>query len=350
MAPAIADYVRANWVFVAARLHAAGGGAEVRATHPLAFTFPTAKPVYPLRLTAAGGTSCRIDLYVFGPDRAHVPGFAVQRCEAPDYRAEQKWPRLQAGRLQIRHEELRKWVAQAPVATKLTATLAPSDMTHDAYLDWRPYLPSGGKVYSPGAALAFSGNVSALLFMALVIAWWVLSKAKPGFQARRWGRCLTPLAVAVGVAVYCVCLPRVGGLPLRTVRIWSGVARINTLELATALGSEMTDTNVIANAMQPAHPLTSTEVERLLRAAALDYRDHWSPYSSSQTHPLTNFFTGEPIRFEASPGNVVLRPAVQSAGGDAYTSQTAITNGYELVWHDLDGAEALTNPVPPWRW
>jgi hypothetical protein len=46
---------------------------------------------------------------------------------------------------------------------------------------------------------------------------------------------------------------------------------------------------------------------------------------------LTNLFTGEPIRFEASPGNVILRPH-----GDRY----------ELIWHDLDGAEAITNDVP----
>ena len=60
LAPVVADYVRSGWVFVAARLHDEAGGATPRATHPLRFTFPTSKPVYPLRLTGTGAGSCRI--------------------------------------------------------------------------------------------------------------------------------------------------------------------------------------------------------------------------------------------------------------------------------------------------
>jgi hypothetical protein len=115
-----------------------------------------------------------------------------------------------------------------------------------------------------------------------------------------------------------------------------------------ALGDEMSDTNVIAHAAIPARSLASAEVERLFQAAAHDYQEHWPRYGSRQTLPLTNFFTGEHIRFEASPGNVMLRPAVGVSGWDAKAIPQLITNGYELVWHDLDGAEALTNPVPPW--
>jgi hypothetical protein len=346
MAPVVADYIRAGWVFVAARLHDDAGEAKARATHPLVFTFPTPKPVYPLRLTAMGAFSCSIDLYVFGPGRAQARGFAVQRCEAPDYHAQQQWPRMQAGALQIRHPDLRKVVAEAPVATKLTATLSPSDMAHDAYVSWAPYLPAGQKVYSPGAALTLSSNVSALLFMALVMGWWLLRNAKPAFQAQKWGPRLAPIAFAAGVAVYFLALPKVGGMSLRTVRVGSSSVRSDALELAMALGDELTDTNLIANAATPARPLRPGEVERLFRAAARDYRDNWAQYSSRRS-PLTNCFTGEPIRFEASPGNVVLRPAVQFATIDATTAPRAVTNGYELVWHDLDGAEAIVVPVPP---
>jgi hypothetical protein len=123
MAPVIADYVRAGWVFAVARLHDETGSALPRATHPLAFTFKTPKPVYPLRLTATGSAACRIDLYVFGPGRAKVPGFAVQRCEAPRYDAGDGRPRMEAGELRIQHQELKTLVVAAPVATKLSATL-----------------------------------------------------------------------------------------------------------------------------------------------------------------------------------------------------------------------------------
>ena len=276
MAPAIADYVRAGWVFVAARLHDETADAAPRATHPLVFTFPTSKPVYPLRLTAAGASPCRIDLYVFGPSRARIPGFLVQRCEAPDYKAQPIWPRLQPGGLRVRHEELRKLVAEAPVATKLTATLSPADMAHDAYLSWRPYLPAGGKVYSSAAALTFSGNVAALLFMALVILWWLLGQTKPAFQVRKWGPWLAPAAVAVGAGVYVLGLPKVDGLSLRTVRMSRSHVKACAWELATALGDELSDTKVVANAGDRGRPLTSGELDRLFRAAARDNLKVWS--------------------------------------------------------------------------
>jgi len=264
MAPVIADYARAGWVFVAARLHDEAGEIRPRATHPLAFTFQTPKPVYPLRLTGTGTTSCRIDLYVFGPARAQVPGFTAQRCEAPRYDVQQRWWRLQAGELHIRHNELRKLAAEAPVATKLSAVLDSSGMARDAYLSWAPYWPSGGKVYSPGAALTLSGNVAALLFMALVLGWWLLSRGKGRFQGTEVGA----LAGAGGgrgrVAVYFLGLPKVGGLSLRTVRVFSASIPSDTLDLAMALGDEMADTNVVANAVTPARPLTASELERLL--------------------------------------------------------------------------------------
>ena len=179
MAPVIADYVRAGWVFAAARLHDETGAEMPRATHPLAFTFKTPKPVYPLRLTATGGTACRIDLYVFGPGRAEVPGFTVRRCETPRYDAGDGRPRMAAGEMRIRHRELSRLVAEAPVATKLSATLDARGMARDAYVGWGDYWPSGGRVYSSCAALILSGNVCALLFMALVLGWCSIVSGAP---------------------------------------------------------------------------------------------------------------------------------------------------------------------------
>ena len=254
---------------------------------------------------------------------------------------------MQAGELHFRHQELRKLVAEARIATKLSAVLDATGMARDAYVRWEPYWPSGGRVYSPGAALTLSGNVAALLFMALVLGWWLLSQAKPGFQARKWGCWVALLAVVVGVAVYSLGLPKVSGLSLRTVRVSVGGIWNDGFELAVALMDELTDSNVVAKATLPARPLTPDELERLLRSAAHDYQNHW-PSHSRKDHPLTNLFTGEAIRFEASPGNVVLRPAVQAASGDTNMIPRTVTNAYELIWHDLDGAEAITNPVPPW--
>jgi hypothetical protein len=348
MAPVIADYVRAGWVFAAARLHDETAAEMPRATHPLTFTFKTPKPLYPLRLTATAGASCRIDLYVFGPGRAEVPGFTVRRCEAPRYDAGDGRPRMEAGELRIRHRELRKLVAEAPVATKLSATLDARGMARDAYVGWGDYWPSGGRVYSPGAALILSGNVSALLFMALALGWVLLSRMTCGFPAAKWGPWLAPVAVAAGLAVYFLGLPKVGGSSFRTTQVSFGGAYNDSFRLAMALGDELQDSNIVQSAGLPVLPLTPAESARLLQATArsVQRRGLWQSRSHS---PLTNLFTGEPIRFEASPGNVLLRAVAHPGGGDHKLLSGAAPDTYELVWHDLDGAEAVTNLVPPWR-
>ncbi len=348
MAPVIADYVRAGWVFAAARLHDETGAEMPRATHPLAFTFKTPKAVSPLRLTAAGGVACRIDLYVFGPSRAEVPGFRVRRCEAPSYHAGGGRPRMEAGELRIRHRELRKLVAEAPVATKLSATLDAQGMAHDAYVSWGDYWPSGGRVYTPRAALILSGNVSALLFMALVIGWGLLSRLTCGFPAAKCGPWLAPVAVAAGLVVYFLGVPKVGGSSFRTTQVSWGGAYNDALMLAMTFGDELQDSNVVQSAGMPVHPLTPAESARLLQATVRSFQRSGLWQSRSDT-PLTNLFTGGPIRFEASPGNILLRAVAPPGGGDRQLLSGAAPDTYELVWHDLDGAEAVTNLVPPWR-
>lgn len=60
--PAVESYIEEKWCFVAARLNVDGAGSV--APHPLAVTFPTAVPLYPMRLTAAAGSDTQVDLFV----------------------------------------------------------------------------------------------------------------------------------------------------------------------------------------------------------------------------------------------------------------------------------------------
>jgi hypothetical protein len=342
--PVIADYVREGWVFAAARLHDEVGTDTNRATHPLAFIFKTPKPVYPLRLTVADGSACRIDLYVFGPGRAKVPGFEVRRCEAPEYDDGDGRPRMEAGKLRIRHRELRNLVAEAPVATKLSATLDAREMARDAYVSWEHYWPSGAKLYTPGAALTLSGNVAALVFAVLVLGRMVLARGPQRFHALKWGPRLALVAIAAGLLVYSVGVTKVAESSFRTSRFSFTYPRSDSLELAMALGDELADTNVISGSVTPARPLTPSEQARLLRALVHDYGPHWSQWHHS---PMKNVFTEEPIRFEASPGNVVVRPVTRPGSSDDNLRSRPGADAYELVWHDLDGAEAITNLIPP---
>ncbi len=168
---AIEHYVFEGWYFTATRLRpelAAEGGAL---THPLGFRFAVEKPIYPLRLTAAGSTLLDIDLYVFGPERAAVDGFEVAYCNRTDSFSGvdiESWPRPRdIDEMPIRHPELVRLVQPSAYVTKLSACLTPDQMSRDAMIRW-----SGDELYVPErwteeGAVRVAANVG---FISLSIA------------------------------------------------------------------------------------------------------------------------------------------------------------------------------------
>jgi len=53
--------------------------------HPIAFTFRSERPVYPMRLTGVENDRCDLELYVFGPERASARSLAVDYCGMPTF-------------------------------------------------------------------------------------------------------------------------------------------------------------------------------------------------------------------------------------------------------------------------
>ena len=76
-------YLDDGWDLVVARLRPEAAGTPVVELQPLAITFPTERPVYPLRLSrlAAAGSSARVDL--LAPWKAAVEGYGEVADEAP---------------------------------------------------------------------------------------------------------------------------------------------------------------------------------------------------------------------------------------------------------------------------
>src|ERR1035438_3770568 len=99
--PAIRAYAQEGWYFVASKTRLDASLPEAAKPHPLMLAFKTDHPVYPLRLTGINNDSCRIELYVFGPGRAELPHFNVERSRAPAY------PPGEERRVLRRHEALR---------------------------------------------------------------------------------------------------------------------------------------------------------------------------------------------------------------------------------------------------
>ena len=92
--PAIESYVKEGWVFVAAKVRRDLAELQTNTPHPLSFTFKTVRPVYPIRLTGINNGPLRVELYVFGPERASAPHFEVERCTQPAYpELDKEWAR-----------------------------------------------------------------------------------------------------------------------------------------------------------------------------------------------------------------------------------------------------------------
>jgi hypothetical protein len=206
----IAQYVKDRWVFVASKVRRPAGAFESTTLHPLAFTFATKTPVYPTRLTALASTDCRMDLYVFGTQRARAPHFNVVRCDKLQPPGSSGVARPGAP-FRISNPEVLKFIGNSTVGTKLSGTLTPEQMQEDVQIGYRFYSHAGRLVYSASSALTIALNISVSL---AGIAWALLglTRGSLGVTERRilrWRMGALVLFTWLGVAVFLL-LPKVG--------------------------------------------------------------------------------------------------------------------------------------------
>jgi len=307
--PAIHAYAQEGWFFVAGRIRLDASLTDPAKPSPLALTFKTERPVYPLRLTGIGNDACRIDLYVFGPNRAEAPSFTVERCARPIYPATnvESWS-FGLKELRIRHPGLRTLVDRSPVATKLTAVLSSRQMKEDAYITWSPFEEKRLVFYSEHGAAVLATNLTVpFVLAALLTVYWISGREGLNVQRIR-KRCAMTVcgAVLFWLPIYGL-LPKVPVVvqimpAIRNLGVHSEIPR----KLYKKAGEEgKSFTPDIAWARQQ---LGATSV----------FRRNLDPGLQ------TNFFTGQPWREEDSPGNCTVR-------------QTA--EGIEYVWYDLEGGE-----------
>ncbi len=182
--PVIEAYVRDGWVFVASRVRREATFDGPHALHPLVFTFATAKPVYPLRLTGVDNGPLKVELFVLGPARARIPGFDVVDARPtayPDPQIENRalrWP--SRFEFNVVHPGLRSLAGDAAFATRLNATLSPEQMRTDAIVEWDGNTPFQQVCYSArGARLTcvqwFGGGWLACVILVSAgnrFGWW----------------------------------------------------------------------------------------------------------------------------------------------------------------------------------
>ena len=186
--PVVRDYVARGWVFVASKVRRAENLGNVSVLHPLAFTFSTKTPVYPLKLTGVENGDLTIDLYVFGGQRAAMPHFRAARCDRTVNEAQGRKASPWNSWLRLNDSEVLDAIGNATVGTKLTARLQPSQMTEDAEISWRWFSAKGATVYSRTGAASIALNVGIPLVAMgwLLVGGWCTGWKVDRAFVRRW--------------------------------------------------------------------------------------------------------------------------------------------------------------------
>ncbi|MGA2751268.1 MAG: DUF2330 domain-containing protein [Verrucomicrobiota bacterium] len=315
--PAIRAYAKEGWYFTASKIRLDASLHEAARAHPLALTFKTRNPVYPLRLTAIGNNHCRIDLYVFGPDCATASGFAVERCAKPVYPVSKNDDRPQYrdnGDLRIRHPLLRALVDQSPVATKLTAQLSSEEMQRDAYIAWTPFQEKRLTYFSPHGAAMLASNVSLSLIAMALLVWYCTATSQRAWARQCWRCCR--IAILLGVILWCP--------------IYLLVPKIS-VSLASFKDAGMWHLHEIPWALENRWGKAATNMPDLAWVRQ-QLREGSPERGDLQITVQTNAIFGLPWREEDSPGNYTLR-------------QTA--EGIDFISYDIDGAAIVTPLFPP---
>lgn len=208
--PVVRDYVERGWVFVASKVRREGAASAVTALHPLAFTFATATPVYPLKLTGVDNGDCTVDLYVFGQKRAKAAHFHAARCDRVANNLPDEPSKRWKSWLQIKDAEVLNRISNATVGTKLSASLTPQQMKADAEITWRSFSRRGAMVYSHAGAAIFALNVGVPL---AVLGWLLVGASRGGWGVdekfvARWRWRIVLAALIVGLVIFWL-LPKV---------------------------------------------------------------------------------------------------------------------------------------------
>ena len=301
----VGDYIADGWCFAVARLRREGGAVP----HPIMATFPTAKPVYPMRLTALAGSKTHVELYVIADAMAQAKGFALAAADSFDkvstntdwraggpYRAvppdESPQDLILGARttgLAIGNAEVTQLGWDGCVISRLEADLAPKDMKTDVDMSLAPVEPFRETVFS------WAGRLRAV---GLVLLW---------------------CAVALIVLVTVVCRKR--RRPTRRVLAAMGLVAAVTVLVAAGVAFSHRAISVGRDVRLGEAQVRQIEVGKIARVMAMRgllhggmTRAQWEAFPKraeqlEYVRPggIDNAFTGGPMRYERSPGNFSTR-------------------------------------------
>ncbi|MBI4576330.1 MAG: DUF2330 domain-containing protein [Planctomycetes bacterium] len=313
--PVVADYIRRDWRFVAARLRRTGEG--LARPHPIALSFPCDPPVYPMRLTALAHSPLDLDLFVAGERQATAPGLttayvdrfgqgerdSVIFTQSPDrYFTTRTVYRGQTFHYDLGHLEAMRLLWDGCVLTRLSGTFDPvSDMGEDLVLGWTETAPFRPLRWTPRGA-GSAGQAAAALLWALAIPILLLARYPVGGDRVRLRLLVRAVLPALGLAsvgggLTYLALPKVAVTEGHPVQVYALSDQVGREARAMLEEETLTDAPTV-------HALTARLIERV-----------------SATNPH-NPYTGAALAAGDGPGDIQF---LETEGG------------LELRLHTLEG-------------
>lgn len=206
----VAHYVQAGWCFVATRLRRNESGRST--PHPIAFTFASETPVYPLRLTRLAADELPLELYVYARRAAAHPFLEQIYCDrfvpwargrhqpaAPGERPTAL--HSQPGGLGnlIEHPAVVQRLPFGGWMTRLAGTLSAAQMDSDMVLRWTDGQPHRQVLYSWRGALYAAATAGLLVWVVLLACGTILGRSRiEEPDGWRWARRRLVLPVSLG--------------------------------------------------------------------------------------------------------------------------------------------------------
>ena len=183
--PVLTDHFRSGGVLVASQLRADLPDDDVRAIHPLKFTFPTPQPVYPMRLTGTATPRLELDLFLFGPGTAEVAGLTTLSSGGiVRFEPEEENPHFAQGLFPVGHPGLAAVAGGTAWFTHLRGTLTGKDLLRDLEPRWSSPTEKPWVVWSRRGATIVAANWTALVLAVGFNGLAVLLRLRPDSENR----------------------------------------------------------------------------------------------------------------------------------------------------------------------
>ncbi|HUW62345.1 MAG TPA: DUF2330 domain-containing protein [Candidatus Bathyarchaeia archaeon] len=273
------DYIRQGWKFVAAKLHREAG--KFSRPHPLAVSFKTASPVYPMRLTQLAGSDLHLDLFVMATQQVRVDN--MKTLYSDRFKLDNSYSGLPVltgatFRARMALPSLAEIAGGDCVVTWLQADLSNAQLRKDIDVANAPDKPLRQTFYLSLQVkkTAWSNMilVAGIVCFAGAIVFTTRKTARARVRAVQWAFVLgTVLCLAAKAATYAT-MP-----PVEAFSLFRGLSSYDVQRF-------------VENSQQTLAKMTRDEVDQYLRETFKGQ---------------INTVTGQPIAFEEIPGDFVVR-------------------------------------------